>query len=345
VLFTFLFRSYYLKRKKEIAVGFIIFTIILIPHLFIARTGALTKRMSQVGYISSPQATSGNILDRVSFLSGQFADHYLFYFSPKNLFFDPGQSLGRTTSDLSVFYPWFFVFAIAGASYLLNNKKNLLVKLLAIIIIIAPIPAGITGDLFYPLRVLTFLWSVSLAVSYGFYYAWNWMKPRALKFIIFVGIFFYSAFYFYISYFATAKYAQSPDLGYSYIRLIDELQKYKDKKVFIDFSPRSWGVGIRLAYLLKADPGKMQESLSSQLTTPYYSEQVSAWETYIVDNITVKPLNWFDACEGAIVVGDRYSVSESQIKDHDMKLEFTVKNLLNEDVIFGYSVSKKCVNN
>ncbi len=344
VLFTFLFRSYFLKRKKEIVVGFVIFAIILIPHLFIARTGALTKRMSQVGYVGSPQAMSGNILERVSFLSGQFADHYISYFSPKNLFFDPGQSLGRTTSDLSVFYPWFFVFAIAGASYLLNNKKNLLVKLLVIIVIIAPIPAGITGDLFYPLRVLTFLWAVTLILGYGFYYAWEKINPRFIKYTIIAGIFIYSGFYFYISYFATAKYAQSPDLGYSYIKLVDELQKYKDKKVFIDFSGRSWGVGIRMAYLLKADPVKIQKSLSSQLATPYYSEEINAWETYTIDNITIKPLNWFDACGGAIVVGDRYSVSESQIKDHDMKLEFAVKNLVNEDTLFGYSAFEECVN-
>jgi hypothetical protein len=99
-----------------------------------------------------------------------------------------------------------------------------------------------------------------------------------------------------------------------------------------------------MAYLLKADPVKIQKSLSSQLATPYYSEEINAWETYTIDNITIKPLNWFDACGGAIVVGDRYSVSESQIKDHDMKLEFAVKNLVNEDTLFGYSAFEECVN-
>jgi hypothetical protein len=119
---------------------------------------------------------------RVSFLSGQFADHYISYFSPKNLFFDPGQSLGRTTSDLSVFYPWFFVFAIAGASYLLNNKKNLLVKLLVIIVIIAPIPAGITGDLFYPLRVLTFCGQLTLIFGIRLLLCLEKINPRFIKY-------------------------------------------------------------------------------------------------------------------------------------------------------------------
>jgi len=344
VLFTYFFRSYYAKRKKEIVIGFAIFAVVLIPHLLIARTGALTKRLSQVGYINDVKAREGNIVSRVNFISGQFADHYISYFSPKNLFFDPGQSLGRTSSDLSVFFPWFFIFAIAGVSYLMRNRKELFVKVLFLTVIISPIPAGMTGDLFYPLRVLTFLCSVTLVISYGFYYAWDWIKLRNLKFILFAGIFFYSTFYFYVSYFATSRYATSPDLGYSYIKLIEILPNYKDKKILVDFSPRSWGAGIRFAYLLKVDPRKMQENLSSQLTSPYYSGQAGTWETFEIDNIIVKPLNWQEVCgKDVIVVGDRYSVSESQIKTHKMKLEFAIRNIVNEDVLFGYSTSKDCV--
>lgn len=344
ILFTYMFRDFYVKRRKEIVFGFIIFFIVLIPHIFIARTGALTKRLTQVSYTNDIKFREGSLINKVGFVTGQFADHYFSYFSPKNLFFDPGQSLGRTTSDLSVFYPWFFIFVISGLSFLLKNRKEPLIKTLFMVSVVSPIPAGLTGDLFYPLRVLTFLWSITIIVAYGFYSVWRWMKPRVLRIILFISIFSYSAFYFYVSYFATARYATSPDLGYSYIKLIELLPKYTDKKIVVDFSSRSWGVGIRMMYLLKAGPEVVQENLSSQLRTPYYSDLVNAWEVYSLDNLIIKPLRWEDVCgEDIIIVGDRYSISEPQIVDHKLKLEFAIKNIVNEDVLFGYSTTQKCL--
>jgi len=342
-VFVLFNRKIFLKQKKEVLIGLVVFVLVMIPHLVISESGALTKRLSEVGYIKDINNVDGGLINKTTFLTGKFADHYFSYFSPKNLFFDPGQDLGRTSQDLAVFYPWFFIFALAGVRYLLQYNSETMTKLLALVIVIGPLPASITGDPFYPLRVLTYLWGITLVVSYGFNYFWNWFGLKRIRMLTVSLILFYSILHFYISYFATSKYASSPDLSYSYIKLVDELSKYKDKKVFIDFSGRAWGVGIRLAYLLKADPTKTQDNLSSQLGTPYYSGDVNAWETFRIDNITIEPINWLEICGGdVIVVGDRYSISENQIKDHKMKLEFVVKNAVYEDVLFGYLASGKC---
>jgi hypothetical protein len=127
---------------------------------------------------------------------------------------------------------------------------------------------------------------------------------------------------------------------------IDELQKYKIKNFFLlNFSGDLWGpVGIGWHIFLKAESCKITKKSFFPVSHQYYREEIKCLETYTIEIITIKPLNWFDACGGAIVVGDRYSVSESQIKDHDMKLEFAVKNLVNEDTLFGYSAFEECVN-
>jgi len=342
-VFVLLNKKVFLKRKKEVLIGFVVFVLVMIPHLVISGSGALTKRLSEVGYVKDINNVDGGMASKTTFLAGQFVNHYFSYFSPRNLFFDPGQDLGRTSPDLAVFYPWFFIFALAGVRYLSQYHSETMTKLLALVIVIGPLPASITGDPFYPLRVLTYLWGVTLVVSYGFNYFWDWFGLKKLRLPAICLILFCSILHFYISYFATSKYAPSPDLSYSYIKLVDKLPEYKDKKVFIDFSGRTWGVGVRFAYLLKADPSKTQENLSSQLGTPYYSGNVNAWETFRIDNVTIEPINWLEICGGnVIVVGDRYSISENQIKDHKMKLEFTIKNALNEDVLFGYSASGEC---
>lgn len=340
-IFLFLFREKFRKRKKEVVLGIFTFSLVLLPHLYIAKTGALTKRLAQVGY-SNGGVEESSFFNKTTNFVGQFADHYLFYYSPKNLFFDPGESLGRTASDLSVFFPWFFIFGIIGLAFLLEKTKSDLVKVIFVLLVVSPLPAGITGDLFYPLRVLTFLWVVTLLVSFGFYRAWVLIKPSFIRVALLSGIFFYSAFYFYISYFATSRYASSPDLGYSHINLINQIEEYDDKKILVDTSSRSWGAGIRMAYLMNADPKNIQNQLNSFSETPYYSATTKAENNFRIRNVEVKPIAWDEVCGDAIAVGDKYAINEFQAREHGMNLIFSIKNIINEDTLFGYLATQEC---
>lgn len=342
-LLLYVFRNSFLRTKKLIVLASVIFIIALVPHILIARSGALTKRFSQVSLFSGSQQGS-TITNLFAKTITKYFDHYFLYFSPNNLFMNPQNDLGKITTDLTVFYPWFFPFLLIGLSFLLNNSKESISKVLAITAVVAPVPAALTGDLLYPLRALTLMWCLSVVISYGFYYFWIKVKQRLLWFLLLCGILSYSVAVFFVSYFVIFKYININDMGYPYIRLIDKLSEYKNNKIIIDTSPRSWGVGVRMAYLMKADPIATQKNLSSQLKTPYYYGSVNEAEIFTIDNIQVKPLSWLEVCgKDLVIIGDRYSVSETQILEHRLKMDFTIDDITHAPALFAYSPSRSCV--
>ncbi|MFH1971201.1 MAG: hypothetical protein ABIJ05_02325 [Patescibacteria group bacterium] len=338
-----IFRKYFLKFKKETFWGLGIFVLTLIPHLFILTTGALTKRLTQVSYFGSDAFAQSSFIDNVLEVVKQFINHYLIYLSPKNLFFDPGSALGRTTPDLGVFYPWMIVPFLIGLGYLFKNRENIFLKIIGLILIIAPIPAGLTGDLFYPLRTLDYLWAISIVVALGSFEIWKAFKNNWLKSLITLIIIIYSLTAFGISYFVIFKYEGANGAGGPYIKLIPYLEKYPDKDILVDFSSRAWGVGIRMTYLMRVDPKIVQKNLKSQLTTKYYSPYVNAQEIFKIDNVVFKILDWREVCgPNLIVVGDQLSFSPKQIMEHKLYEEFIVPDYLGSPVLYGYSTKTLC---
>lgn len=345
--YLLIFRKYFIGQFKKVFLGLFILFLILLPHLYLVKTGALTRRFSQVSYFSDSNLMQGSKLGKAEIAMGEFFDHYLYYFSPKNLFIDSGQNLGRTSYDLSVFYPWYLIPLLFGILFFAKNYKNDLVKMLTLGLFITPIPAGLTGDLFYPLRVLCFLWIISILISFGIYYIWKGVnKYKFTPFVIFAVVV-YSLFLFYISYFAISRYENINDNGYSYIKLMDKLDEYWDKNIIIDYNQRAWGAGIRMAYLMKVDPKIIQDELISQLVTPYYSGEVNAFEIYTIKNLTVRAIDWKnDLCiKDVLFIGDEYMVDKSRIEEMGLTQVFSVNDIRNNPTLFGYiSRNKNCIN-
>jgi len=315
----------------------------LVPHLFILTTGALTRRLAQVSYFGSDAFVQSSFIDNALEVVKQFINHYLIYLSPRNLFFDPGSALGRTTPDLGVFYPWMIIPFLIGLRYLFKNRENIFLKIIGLILIIAPIPAGFTGDLFYPLRTLDYLWAISIVIALGSFEIWEVFKNNWLKSLTILIIFVYSLTIFGISYFVIFKYERANVAGGPYIKLIPYLEKYPDKDILVDFSSRAWGAGIRMTYLKSVDPKIVQENLRSQLTTKYYSSYVNAQEIFEVDNVVFKKLDWGEVCgPNLIIVGDQISFSSKQIMEHKLHEEFIVPDYLGLPVLYGYSTKILC---
>lgn len=330
-IFILLFRTIFFKNIQWVICGLIIFAIIQIPNLFIIESGAFTKRLDQVGYSSNNPLIT-------------FLNNFLVYFSPKNLFFDSDSSLGRTMPGLSVFYNWFLIPLLFGISYLIKNRQLASVKLIWLLLLITPIPAAFTGDFFYPLRTLTLLWVLTLVIAIGIYNITNLIKPLAIKMLLAVVLISYSFFSLYVSYFILFKYERAIDYGYVYIKLMDELTKYSNKQIVID-SGRDPGIGIRLAYLRKYNPKKMQSQLHPQLKTPYYNSVVNTDEIINIDNIEVKPLDWGDSCkEDLIIIGDELAISQDNSLEHKLRLEFEIYDLSGKPGLKGYSTNpeQKC---
>lgn len=343
IFFIITHRSFFLKVKKIAMLGLGIFTLTLLPHLFLLTTGALTKRLTQVSYLGTVSQGELGFGEKVLEIGKQFINHYLIYVSPKNLFFDPGSNLGRTTPDLGVYYPWMLIPFLIGLGYLFKNRKNNFFKIIGVLLLVAPIPAALTGDLFYPLRTLDYLWVIAVVVSLGCWEVWKKMRNKWVKLLVTSGVVVYSLIVFGISYFVIFKYELAIGSGESYVKLMSVLDKYRDRNIIVDFSSRAWGVGIRMTYLKSVDPKLVQLNLKSQLKTDYYSQNVNAQEIFKIGNITFEPLDWKKACgQELILVGDELSFSPKQIVDHRLHEEFTVPDYLGKPILFGYSTKTVC---
>lgn len=332
-LFMLIFKGFWLHQKKWAILGVVIFILTQIPHFSMVTSGAYIRRFDQV---SNSQNSS---------LFQTFFDNYLVYFSLPNLFFDSDSNLGRTMPGLSVFYSWMVVPLLFGLKELISGRVTKeLGKILGLLIILTPIPAGLTGDLFYPLRVLDFLWVLTIIVAIGTYSLITFLKASIARAGVIAALVLYSIFTLYVSYFILFKYEKAESYGYAYVKLAEQLSKYQDKEIIID-SARDLGIGVRMAYLTRFDPHSIQEQLRPQMKTPYYNSSVNADEVYRLGNITVKPVRWGEVCrENVIYVGDPIALSDKEIKEHKLKFEFEIKDLSGKIALLGYTTrpGEKC---
>lgn len=333
-IFLFYYRKYFLKYKKKVFCGLIILGITFIPHLLTIMSGAFAARFDQVGS------------SRETFFLFEFVKHFVSYFSPMYLFSDAGNGLARVSPGLGVFYDWMIAPFLIGLYFISKFVENNYLKFLGIFTIICLIPVSLTGDVFYPLRALEFFWLLSFVISIGIFKLGEVIKNRLVKWIIFLVFVIYSLASFYLSYFVLFQHETTENVGNTYLTLSEKLEEYKDYKVILD-STRDPAVGLRIAFFRSYDPKALQLNLNNQMETPYYNSVVNNQETYIVDNIEARSINWkVDRCSyKTILVGDSLAISESQIKDHNLEKIFEIEGINRNIVLYGYLINpdKKCI--
>lgn len=332
--FLFYFKNYYIKYKKLVIYGLLSFGITLLPHFVTVITGAFAARLDQVG-------TAGN---GISFFI-EFVKHFIGYFSPSYLFSDVGNGLARVSPGLGVFYSWFAIPFLAGLYFVTKLINNKYAKFLLIFTGISLIPASLTGDIFYPLRALEFFWLLSVVIAIGIFKIGTVIKSNLVKSIVLSVLIIYSLFNFYVSYFVLFQHETTENVGNTYITLSDKLNDYKDYKIVLD-SSRDPATGLRIAYFRGYDPKKLQKRLKDQMETPYYNIYVNNQETYIVDNIEARAIDWkTDRCRvKTILVGDSLAISNGQIKEHNLSKEFEIEGINKNIALTGYLTNpdKKC---
>lgn len=341
ISFVSFFRKNFLNKGNLFLtlVGLGIFVTTQIPHVIIAFTGAFSRRFDQVSYVNTQLSNDNSIFTVINNLLSLFINNYISYFSPKNLFFEGDPDLGRTLPGLSVFYTWLIVPFFIGLRYLFKNLSLPLSKVLLSLMVITPIPAALTGDFFYPLRILCFLWTISIIASVGLYHILRFIKFKIIKILLSFILLTYSLFTLYSSYYSVSKYESAESFGYAYITLLDVLKNYPNQEAYID-STRDQGVGIRNAYLKQYDPIKLQQQLRSQMKSPYYSSMVNSDETYNINNI-INNFSWQYTCrKNILLIGDTITISDEQVKNHNLKKEFEIKNPLSRKIsLIGYSTN------
>ncbi len=339
--FILFFRKILFQKKKILVFGLLLFGITQIPHLILLNSGAFTKRFSQVDYFNDQffRNSSGNLyffpLGKQLFIIREFLSHYLVYFSPKNLFFDSDPQKLRSIPDLSVFYFWMIIPFVFGLRLLMINRFLPLIKMIILMLILAPIPASLTRDPFSTVRILIFLWGTTMTIALGVNYLLNTLSSFKYKTLIFIAVILLSLIQLYFSYFVLLKYERSENYSFSYLELLKKIELNKDQKFIVD-TTRELGVGIEFVYLKKYDPFSLQKELGSRIKGQYYGDG-DYEEPYIFDNIEARPIVWKkDICKKQILVGDLLAISDNQAKEHHLKFIFDVKNMAGDVTLKAY---------
>ncbi len=326
--FIWLFRNQLFNNKKILIFGVIVFFAIQIPQLILINTPASKSRIEQVSYWNQ-----GNEI----FVVRKFLAQYTSYFSPKNLFFDADEQGIRSMPDLSVFYPWMVIPFIFGIKIFLNEKSNQIVKLLFLVLVISPIPAAVTREPFYTIRVLPLLWVMTIMIALGINSILEKIHKTYSRYLFVIMLILFSLTLIYNCYFILLKYERMADFGYYNNLLISKLDEFKQNEIIIDSSRIN--LGIWYFYLKKYDPEKLQKELKVYVQEGYYSA-TEFDEKYKIDNLEIRPINFAtDTCKGKIIVGDPLTISETQAKEHNLELIFEIKDLNNKVKFKGYSAN------
>lgn len=347
--YILLFRRVLLKNKKIFFLGLIIFGITQLPHLLIANSGAFTRRLAQVDYFNEEffQNNSGIFhympFGRLIFIIREFFSQYTAYFSPNNLFLNPDPQGARSMPDLSAFYSWMLIPFILGFYTLMKERAKILIKMLTLLLIVAPIPASLTRDPFSTIRILVFLWVINIIIALGIDNLLKYLLSFRAKVLVIIILISLSLIQLYLSYFVLLKYERSENYGYTYLQLLEKINE-KPSQTFIVDTTRELGTGVRFAYLIGYDPVNLQKMLRSQIKNKYYSSYEYN-EPYILDNIEARPIIWEeDICKKQILIGDLLAISEQQVKEHKLNLIFNIKDTTGNVALNAYQTnpSTKC---
>lgn len=342
--FIIIFVKQFLNKKMIISMGIALFFIIQIPQLTLINTEAGTRRLDQVNYLSKDYFDqNGENLRSVPFghqmyIFNQFSNRYFAYFSPRNLFFDPDPQEVRSIPDLSVFYSWMFIPFLFGLKVFWDKRNESFIKVVSLLMIISVIPAALTREPFYTLRVLPMLWVVSIIIFYGGFEILYKLQFNLRRFLLLLTVSVFSLGVLYSSYFILLKYERSSTYGFPYIEFAKKSQELSSKKFVVDLTRQSQAY-IWFAFFKKYDPHKLQEQGKIVLHDYYDASDFDGRR--IIDNVKTGDIWEGDACAGQIIVGDPLAISEADIKEHGLYSEFEITDLSGKVKLKAYSINPK----
>lgn len=208
LLFLFIFRRFFAKKKLQffsVITIAAIFFIPLVPVLF-SREG--TARSVWVGILNEgtinrinearskatlPQPLPQLIHNKATYFIAYSASNYLGYFSPFYLGFQGGTHYQFSIPNFGVVFPIELPFFYLGIILLLLKFPQLetVKKFLLFWLLIAPVPAAITRDPYQVVRAMTMLPVVYLITGFGFGAALDYLykkKTQLLKPLIIIFI-------------------------------------------------------------------------------------------------------------------------------------------------------------
>ncbi len=214
-VFLLIFKKIFFPRKIILLITILLFVFIQIPELILLASPASLIRISKVNYWNRILANEQYPLS-ILIIIRKFFSQFSAYISLKNLFFDPDSQTVRSIPQLSVFYSWMVIPFIIGLREGIKKTGVSNYKLLITIGVTTLIPASLTGEPFYTIRILPFLWFISVIITMGCYKILLLIKTGLLRYLTIILILAFSIWVFYTKYFILLKYERSGSVNYNY---------------------------------------------------------------------------------------------------------------------------------
>ncbi len=271
----------------------------------------------------------------------EFLSQYLTYFSLRSLFLDPDPFQARSIPNLSVFYPWMFIPFIIGLFVAWKNRAQTNYKYLLLLAVTAPVPAAFTKDPFWTYRAIPLLLPLIIIITIGID---RILKLRLKLFItLFCILIIYSLILLWRGYFVFLPNEKASAWEYGYQNIAQEIMTRKGEHFVVDNSRNSLTY-IQLAFYLKLNPETLQNAVGQEIKEDYYNN-TTINSNYSFEKLEVRPIFWQnDIYKEQILVGDRLTFSDQQIREHKLMRVFQIKDPLNNIVFEGYKTNpqEKC---
>jgi len=228
------------KVKNNLILPSLLALLLLLPILSFTFKPAGLYRASGVSLFNknpegwSPKYEGNLLLDNPLYLRGrQIVALYFSYYSPRNLFIEGDYDKERSTENHSVFYAWTMPLFLAGL-YLVVKRKNTSDKLFLSWLLIAPIPAALTGDPFHTYRSLLLYLPITTLMGIGAVGIYDLVKQKKLFLILFGLISTISLTFYIYDYAIITQTTRARNWDFGYKQIVDYLENKNFKKIVVD---------------------------------------------------------------------------------------------------------------
>lgn len=219
-------------------------------------------------------------------------NHYLNHFSPSFLFMegvkaDPRQFI----VNMGMLYLYDLPLILIGLFYMIKRKeKNR--KLIIYWLLLAPIPAAITKDLFSARRSFNMVYPLLILSAYGFDILLVWMKKLSSNLRYMLYFFGFAIFCYLFSFYLLSYYVLTPPQGYAgpagwhcgYKELVSYVNKIKeDRKVVVDTTYQ--GPYIFFLFYEKYNPADYQKQARLVQESSSSLGEGAGYDNYIFKSI------------------------------------------------------------
>lgn len=303
IIFFLLSFKQIIELRKNLIIIFLFILILIIPISMISFNAGGYHRAIGVSIFNSKQNPPG-FNSKIDFIPNdlfllrmrQIIALYASYFSPLNLFVKGDYDMQRSVEKFTVFYTWNFPFLSLGFLWLFKtfNLKN---KLLLSWIIIAPVPAALTTDLFHTYRSLLLYLPLSILTGIGISNVFDNLSKFKLLFIFTILLISLSSVSFFLySYNVYNTYTRSRYWEFGYKEIVSFTGTLpKGTRVVVDDYKKDPKFENYIYFLFhaKTDPAKYQYEVA-KLGNPniYYYSNPSLLRPNRIGNITFEQVDW-----------------------------------------------------